>query len=226
MRNPFSHHEPEYSPEQIDQAYEAKGWGVKVERRVERPSGGESLYFQLRLPNGTVCTDIADLAEAATDGHAADSAGGAKEVFTRQTDALRELGQAPGVVLLAAVFDQGKPAEPLHTLTVLYTSLTTLPKSLRLSEPDGWKVVRHDPATRVSRHVMRDLLLLGRNLSSDEDAEALIIQQYALATDLGSLVVTFTNWRSASGRTLGYYDDVVKTVYLGEEPAGVVEEIK
>ncbi len=224
MRNPFSHHDPERTPVEVDQAYETEGWGVKVDRRIPRPAGGEPLYFQLRLPNATVCTDIADLAAAAVDEKSTEEASEAQDQLTRQGEALQTLGEAPGVVLLSAVADANDPTHLLHTLSVLYTSLTSLPKTFELSEPDGWDILRHEQ-TRVSKHVLRDLLFIGRHPERGDDAQFLCTQQYALATDLGSLVMTFTNWKSASGKTLAYYDSVSRTAYLGEEPAGVVEQI-
>jgi hypothetical protein len=226
VRNPFTHHQPDSSPEQIDEAYASKGWGVKVERRIPRPAGREPLYFQLRLPNGSAWTDIAELAAAANDQKSAEEAREGQDLLARQTGALGALGQAPGVVLVGAVTHEDDPTKPYHTLSVLYTPLTSLPKSFELSEPEGWDTIRHEQ-THVSKHVLRDLLIIARYPERGDDAQSLSTQQYALATDLGSLVMTFNGWGpgSASGRTFGYWDSVAATAYLGEEPAGIVEQI-
>lgn len=224
MRNPFTHHHPEPTSEQVDQAYSTEGWGVRVERRIPR-APGEPLYFGLRLPNGTVCTDLDNLSAAAGDERASEEAAEGQDLLAGQTRALGGLGEAPGVVLIGAVAQAEDPRDVLHTLSVLYTSLTSLPKTFALSEPAGWDIIRHEQ-TRVSKHVLRDLLVIARYPERGDGAQSLITQQYALASDLGSLVLTFTNWKSASGRTLAYYDSVARTVSLGEEPAGVVQEIR
>jgi hypothetical protein len=226
MRNPFTHHQPDYSPEQIDEAYTSKGWGVKVERRIPRAEGGEPLYFQLRLPNGTAWRDLAQLADAGHDEKSSEEAAESQSLFAAQTDALRALGEAPGVVLVGAVVHGDQPTNVYHTLSVLYTPLTSLPKRFELSESDGWDIIGHDQA-RLSKHVLRDRLVIARYPERGDDAQVLGNQQYALATDLGSLVVTITGWGSgcASGKTFSYWDSIARTAYLGEEPAGIVEQI-
>jgi len=227
MRNPFAHHhQPDYTPEQIDEAYTSQGWGVKVERRVPRPGGGEPLYFQLRLPNGTAFRDLAQLADAGSDERTTEEASEGQDLLASQTEALSALGEAPGVVLVGAVVHGDEPAKVYHTLSVLYTSLTSLPKHFALAEPEGWDIIRHEQ-TRVSKHVLSDLLLIARYPERGDDAQTLTTQQHVLATDLGSLVVTINGWGSGSGnaKTFQYWDSIARTAYLGEQPAGIVEQI-
>src|SRR5579875_2455120 len=102
MRNPFTHHPPDATPQQVDEAYASQGWGVTVERRIPRPGSGEPLYFQLRLPNDTVYRDIVDLGTAGSDVKSSEEAAEGQRLLDGQTEALTRLGGAPATVLVGA----------------------------------------------------------------------------------------------------------------------------
>jgi hypothetical protein len=210
MRNPFQRHATQ---EQTDAAYDTLGWGTKVQRRVPRPAGGESLHFQLRLPNEARYVEVADLAAAARDS--------APAMLQGQVATLERAADAGGTFLLGAISMDNEPGDIMATVAAALAPLADDPPAGALAEPVGWDVIEHE-SERLSRSMTSDgLVIATKTWGPNHDQEfAVRIDQYLMSSQYGAVAVTFTSSHDGmvGGTGWHFFRQVMKTVWLGETP--------